>query len=194
MKQFIRKNFILLLAFLLPILLIILVAVVTYLPSLLVSTNYNFIYSTCYDNVNYYNNCNRNIQNHFYIENGRVLESNISQTQDFDKNGVLDYKERLNDRIFLHDTVKNESREISLEEAQKLNLSELLTSPDGVTVSSSYERSGPPFFLFGGGYSSYGYYITKGKGRTKINLINSADQYYYQNNFKFLGWVLPGRN
>jgi hypothetical protein len=86
-----------------------------------------------------------------------------------------------------------DSREIELKEAQALTLSGLLTSPDGITVSNHYDRGGE-FFIFGGGYSSYGYYLTKGKSRTKINLINSSEQYYYQNNFQFIGWVLPGRN
>ena len=96
--------------------------------------------------------------------------------------------------VFLHDTKKNESREITLAEAQMLTLNNLLTSPDGVTVSSNYSYNGGDFFPFSGGRSSYGYYLTQGKSKSKINLINSTDQYYYQNNFQFIGWVLPGRN
>ena len=37
------------------------------------------------------------------------------------------------------------------------------------------------------------YYIVKGKGKDRLNLINDTDRYYYRNNFQFIGWVLPGR-
>ena len=98
--------------------------------------------------------------------------------------------------VFLHDTQKNESREITLAEAKTLNMDSLLTSPDGVTVSNGYNYSGGGdfFFLFGGGRSDYGYYLMKGNSKKKLNLINVSDRSYYQNNFQFLGWVLPGRN
>ena len=94
----------------------------------------------------------------------------------------------------MHDTKKNENKEISLLDVQKLKLSGLLTSPDGVTVSSGYSPTGGcgEFFIFGGcgGSSSYGYYLAKGRSRSKLNLINNSDSYYYNNNFQFLGWVI----
>lgn len=196
MKQFIKKNFALLLAFLLPILLIMFVALTTYLPSLFLSTNYDFVYTSCTDNTNYYAyNCNNYLQKQYSVVNNKLVVSPIDPTQDLDKNNIPDIKENYTTRIFLHDTKNNESKEITPEEAQKLTLNNLLTSPDGVTVSSNYNYSrGPDIFFFGGGYSNYGYYLTKGKSREKINLINSSDRYYYQNNFQFIGWVLPGRN
>ncbi len=129
--------------------------------------------------------------------NNKLSLNNVDLTQDSNKDGVADFKQNYNTRIFLHDTKKNESREISLTEAQMLTLNNLLTSPDGVTVSSNYSYNGGGDFLFlfgGGGRSSYGYYLTKGKSKSKLNLINNTDQYYYQNNFQFIGWILPGRN
>ena len=77
-----------------------------------------------------------------------------------------------------------------------MKLSNLLTSPDGVTVSNnrSYNGGYDLFIFGGGGYSSYGYYLTKGKSKRKLNLINDTDRYYYSNNFQFLGWVLPRGN
>lgn len=196
MKEFLKKNFALLLAFLLPILLIVIVAISTYLPSLFIKTNYNFIYTSCTDNnKNYYPyNCDSYLQKRYAVLDDKFIINNVDLSQDLDKNGVPDFKQNYSDRIFLHDTQTNESREISLKEAQTMTLSGLLTSPDGITVSSHYDRAGGDFFIFGGGYSSYGYYLTKGNSRSKINLINSSDRYYYQNNFQFIGWVLPGRN
>ena len=196
MKDFIKKNFAILLAFLLPILLIIIVTISVYLPSLFIKTKYNFIYSSCSNGVDYYsyNNCNNYLQKRYTVSNDALTLNNVDMTQDLDKDGMPDFKGKYSDRIFLHDTEKNESREITLDEAKSLKLSGLLTSPDGISVSGDYDRVGGDFFIFGGGNSVYGYYLTKGKSRTRINLINNNDRYYYQNNFQFLGWVLPGRN
>jgi len=195
MKEFLKKNFALLLAFILPIALIVVVALSSYLPSRFLSTDYNFIYTSCTDGRNYYPySCNRYLQERYVVVDGKLGVIPVDTAVDSNKDGVADFSGTYTDRIFLHDTKKNEGREITLEEAQVMTLNSLLTSPDGVTVSGYYDRSGGDFFIFGGGSSSYGYYITKGKSRNKINLINSTDQYYYQNNFQFVGWVLSGRN
>lgn len=190
MKEFLKKNFAIILAFLLPFILIIAVAISTYFPSLFISTNYNFVYTACTDGRDYYPyNCDNYLQQRYSVKDNKITLNEVDLKQDINKDNVPDFSKSYTDRIFLHDTKKNESREITLKEAESLNLSDLLTSPDGVTVSSHYNRNGD-FFPFGGS-SSYGYYLTKGKSRSKINLINSDDQYYYQNNFEFLGWVIP---
>ena len=194
MKEFLKKNFAIVLAFVLPVALIAIIALSTYLPSLFLSTDYNFVYSSCTDGTNYYPyHCNNYLQKRYSVINGKIVVNSIDPTQDSDKDGVPDINENYTARIFLHDTKKNESREITLEEAQLLSLNGLLTSPDGVTVSSNYDRGADFFFLFDGG-SSYGYYLTRGKSRSKLNLINNDDRYYYRNNFQFIGWILPGRN
>ena len=194
MKQFIKNNFVLLLAFTLPLILIIGIAISTYLPSLFLSTDYNFIYTACNENRNSYPyNCNDYLQKLYSVVGNKLVKNNVDMNQDSDKNGQPDFNGKYDSRIFLHNTQKNESREITLAEAEMLMLNGLLTSPDGVTVSSNYSRSGGNFFIFDGGHSSYGYYLMKGKSKSRLNLINNTD-YYYQNNFQFLGWVLPGRN
>lgn len=201
MKEFLKKNFAIVVAFLLPILLIVIVALTTYLPSLFISTDYNFVYTSCADGGRYYNYpyyCDSYLEKRYSVRNNKLVELPVDLTIDSDKNGIPDFNGKYPGRIFLHDTEKNESREISLEEAQALTLNNLLTSPDGVTVSGGhdYNREGYffPFPFSGGGYSSYGHYLTKGKSKSKLNLINSSDRYYYENNFQFLGWVLPSRN
>lgn len=198
MKEFIKKNFAVLLAFVLPILLIVIVALSTYLPSFFLSTHYNFLYTACADGSshNYYPYyCNNYLEKRYSVLFDKLIEHPVDLTIDSNKDGRPDFDGKYNARIFLHDTKKNESREITFEEARLLTLNPLLTSPDGVTVSSSYSyNGGGDLFFFGGGRSTYGYYLMKGKSKSKLNLINTSDQYYYQNNFQFLGWVLPGRN
>lgn len=194
MKEFLKKNFAIVLAFVLPIALIATIALSTYLPSFFLSTDYNFIYSSCTDGTNYYSySCNDYLQNQYSVVNGKIVVNSIDPAQDSDTDSVPDINENYTTHIFLHDTKKNESREITIEEAQSFFLNDLLTSPDGVTVSSHYDR-GVNFFLVFDGGSSYGYYLTKGKSRSKLNLINRDDRYYYRDNFQFIGWILPGRS
>ncbi|MEK7118297.1 MAG: hypothetical protein AAB869_01685, partial [Patescibacteria group bacterium] len=161
-----------------------------YIPSLFLSTDYNFVYTICTDGAKYHYpySCENYLQKRYIVVGNKLVVNLVDTTEDADKNGVPDFNGNYSDRIFLHDTEKNESREITLAEAEAMTLDGLLTSPDGVTVSSYAGRSGGDFFfLFGGGSSSYGYYLMKGKSRSKINLINSADRYYYGDNFQFIG-------
>lgn len=190
MTQFIKKNLTLILAFLVPIFFILFVAINAYVPALGISTKYNFVYTSCAtDSSNDRYNCEMHLPKVHTVENNKLVFNEINPTMDSDKDGTPDVKENYQIRIFLHDTATNSSREISLEDAQKLKLNKLLTSPDGVTISSNYNNS-PGFMLFDGG-SSYGYYLTKGGAKSRLHLINDGDRYAYQNNFHFIGWVLP---
>lgn len=194
MREFLKKNFVVLLAFMLPITFIAIVALGTYLPSFFLSTGYNFIYSSCVDGTSRYPyRCGDYLQKRYSVMDNKLVVIPVDPEQDSDNDKIPDINENYTARIFLHDTKKNESREITREEAQTLTLNNILTSPDGVTVSSHQDRGAGFFFIFDGG-SSYGHYLTKGKNRSRLNLINSDDRYYYRDNFRFIGWVLPGRN
>jgi len=195
MKDFLKKNFALIIAFSLPVLLIAAIALSTYLPSLFISTDYNFVYSSCTDGTNNYYSyrCDNYLQKRYSVIDGQLVVNDVDPTQDSDNDGIPDVKENYTARLFLHNTKSNETKEITLKEAESLNLNELITSPDGVSVSSQYDRGADFFLIFDGG-SSYGHYLVKGNAKRKLNLINNEDRYYYRDNFQFIGWVLPGRN
>jgi hypothetical protein len=202
MKEFIKKNFVLLLAFALPVVLVVAVALSTYLPSMFISTDYNFVYALCDDDYHYGSyNCADYLRERYTVKEGKLVENVVianilpDGNEDNRQEKIDPHRQEMISahRIFLHNTEKNESREITIEEAQTLTLQDLLTAPDGVTVSSHYDNDVDVFPFFSGS-SSYGYYLTKGKSRSKINLINYNDRYYYRNSFQFIGWVLPGRN
>ncbi|MCA9364891.1 MAG: hypothetical protein KC736_03300 [Candidatus Moranbacteria bacterium] len=193
--EFLRKNFIIVIAFALPIILIIAVALSAYLPSLFLSTQYNFIYMSCADTAghySYYRVCENHLKKSYPVIDGKLVvhetdPSTVFNEEKVDKNFTV--------HIFLHDTEKNESREITLEQARALTLNNLLTSPDGVTISGKYaDSAGGPLFLFGGGSQSYNQYLTKGRSHKKLNLINTPNNHYYLENFHFIGWVVPDKN
>lgn len=189
--NFIKKNFVLLLAFSLPVLLIVGVALSIYLPSQLLSTKYDFVYALCTNGTSYTFGCQDPARLPYQVQNGALVVTEIDPKQDLNGNGVPDINERYRYRLFLHNTQKNESTEITLDQGKTLQLSGLLTSPDGLTISDGYS-GGSDFFLFGGS-STYGHYLSKGKAKSRLNLVSGADWYSYDNNFQFIGWVLPGR-
>lgn len=176
-----KKNYLVIVAFALPFLLIIGIALVAYAPSWFLKTKYNFVYATCYDNFNYYD-CTNHLNSTLRVEDGKLMMS---------KDTISNEKVSYDVRLFIHDTQNNESREIPVAEAQKINLNGLITSADGVSVEGVFDRNYEFIFFFGGGSSRYGYYLTKGKLSRKLNLINEERYSYYRNNFKFIGWVDP---
>ncbi len=189
MKEFIKSNFAIIFAFLLPVVLIIVVALYAYIPSMSFTTNYDFIYASCENNSPYYYDCNSLLERNYKVTDGKLVFMPIEANEDLNQNGIPDIKETPTPRLFFHTVTTNEDREVTLAEAQTFNLSSLLTSPEGVTVSDRYD-SGPDFFPFFGGNSSYGHFLTKGNKWSKLHLVNDTDG-YYQNNFYFIGWVLP---
>jgi len=181
MKNFFKQNVALILAIILPIILILVVAINAYWPSIRAATGYNFLYATC-DNTDNYSpySCQNYLNQRYSVTKRKLMVNEVPAEQTLPNYSA---------HLFLHDTAKNESREVTLETARELTLSELLTSPDGVTVSSQYNR-GADFFPFFNTGSSCGLYLTKGKRADKLNLINASAGYCSRDNFKFIGWVL----
>ncbi|MEK7586716.1 MAG: hypothetical protein AAB453_02495 [Patescibacteria group bacterium] len=186
--KFIKDNLIVLVAFLLPILLIIGTALTLYLPGAFLTTQYDFVYTVCDNNQSYNYSCNNFLKRMYEVKAGKLVANQIDQAEDLNRNNIPDNKEISKVRLFYHDTKEDESREITLSEAQGFTYSDLLTSPDGVSVSSGYERNNG--FLFFDGGSATGYYLTKGSKQRRLSLINENDRYNYGNEFQFIGWVI----
>lgn len=193
---FVKKNLILILAFALPLVFIIGVAISVKLSANKPTTTYNFIYATCSDGVNYPGPyCQAYLNKRYAVEDGKIVVHEVSTSTlsgegldikmaQVEDSGDYNYTSRL----FLHDTDTNESREVTLEEAETLTLNSLSTSPDGFTISGDYDRrGGEPFFIFGG-YSNFGYYLKKGSDKKRLNLVKN-NEYYDDSNFHFIGWV-----
>lgn len=176
-------------AFLLPLVFVAIAFFSSYIPSISLSTDFNFVYATCSERAspNYYN-CNNFLNARYNVENGIVQELPIPPEHDSDNDDIPDIDENYRIRLFVHDTELDESREVTLEEAQQLNIRDLITSPDNVALEWEYSRRNGLFFFRGS--SDYGYYLTKGNARKRMNLINDGGRYYYRNDFEFLGWIV----
>ncbi len=183
--DFIRKN-IVAIAILIPIIFLAVVALYVYVPNRVVETDYDFVYATCDGGSYYYEktNCLEFINAHYKVADKKLTYTEPEAGSDFEN-----FAKGKKVRIFKHDTEKNISKEITLAEVEKNELSDLVQSPDGVMLKWSYEGSGD-FLFFDGGRSESGYYLMKDGKKMKMNTISSPDSYYNDNNFKLIGWVL----
>jgi len=185
-----KRQLLILVAFLLPLIFVSVVIVVSIFPSATLSTEYNFLYATCLDGRPGYSfNCRPYLASLYQVEDGKLVEKAVPPELDSDRDGIPDIQENYRARLFIHDTAKNQSQEVRQPEAEQLQLSDLLTSPDGLTVEWDYQGGGDFFFVFGS-RSRSGYYLTRGNGRQRLELINDSNRYYYQDDLLFLGWIL----
>lgn len=168
-----KENIPLMVGISIPILMIIFVAISIYLPSLFVQPKTDFLYSTGGD---YYS------QDIYSVQNGKLIVQEISYPKEY-------YRPKRNPRLFIHDVVKNESREISLEEAKKLNLNSNNKSPDGfeVVYGRNHHDIFPLFFYGDTDYNTR--YIQKGGRSKRLNLQTDGER-YYSYYFKFIGWII----
>lgn len=185
-----RQILLLGIAFALPLVFILTALLVSYLPTATLAPQFNFVYASCSQGpTSYYYNCGNYLQNRYAVESAQLQQLPIPDTQDSNNDGVLDRAENYESRLFLHDTELNQSRELSLTEVQALTLDEKITAPDGIAIEWEYS-SGGNFFPFFDGPSRYGYYLTQGKVRDRLNLVGDKEHSYYQDDLLFLGWVI----
>lgn len=190
MKDSSGKPILIGIAFLLPLFFIAVVFFTSYIPSVRLSTEYDFIYATCSEGNNPYSfNCSNYLNNLYAVNDQELTVEIVPPNLDSDRDLIPDVDENYRTRLFIHDTDLNESREITLVEAQNFSLRELITSPDDVAVEWQTSRSNG-FFLFYDTRSRNGYYLTKGNAKQELNIIGSSERNYYRDDFLFLGWVI----
>lgn len=180
-----KQNTILIIAFALPLLLVLIVAASIYIPSLFLKTEHDFVYATC-DAGRYYYGCEGYLNKKYTITNGRLEKNAIEES--IDVSVIKDVPTENDIRFFMHDTEKNESTEVSFQEAQSYSFDSRVTSPDGVSFKDTYDRGVGVFPFFYDGSSRY-FALSKGNAEKKLNLIVDESS-YYRNQLKFIGWVI----
>lgn len=172
--EFIKKNITLIIGISIPVLMILFVAGSIYIPGLFIKPHVNFLYVSGDD---YYYD-----QGHFTVQKGKLVKKEIKQPEN---QGY--YQPRGESKLFVHDVAKNESREISFEEAQNLNLDSSVKSSDGFEiVNGSHSDGFFPFFL-GSGTDYNSRYLKGHNISKKLNLQLDGRSYYY--GFRLLGWI-----
>lgn len=169
-----KKNFPLVIALSIPLLMILLVASFIYFPGIGKSPKHNFVYLTG-DSVYY------GYSREYKIVNGRLIHTPLPPGSYPDFANKQSYSQP---SFYLYDVKSNTSKEISYSEAQNLNLDPSNISPDNYVI----ERGNGGGGLFFDGGRDYNSWFIKGYNRShKLNLkLTGPDSYY---NFQFMGWV-----
>lgn len=167
-----KKNISLIMGIAIPIFMVFLITVSIYLPSLFAPTpRFNFLYVT-EDGYGQYMQ--------YVVENNILVKREVKYPAHYTP-GVA--------RLFVHDVLTNEDKEVSLEEAQKLKLDANAKSPDGYKVVYGSSEYGffPLFFSEGQDYNTM--YLKGHNTSRKLELESSNGGRYYYRNRRFLGWI-----
>jgi len=127
-------------------------------------------------------------EHYLTVKNGVLTDDTQSYTAD--KNyPPYPYEKVSIPRLFLHTTTENTNKEISLEEAKTLRLSDETKSPDGFSVSFGSRSYGVfPFFFDSGSQNSERAYLSNRTASKEINLTSGASNNIYS--FQLVGWVV----
>jgi len=171
------KNLPLIVGIALPIVLIIIISIVMFVPSFFINPQHNFIYTTGDNTYGAYDTFRSN----YRVDGNRI----ISESQPIRENQV--YKAD-SPTIYMYDVKNNSSHQITFDEAKKYSLDPGPSDTDGYMVKYEYGHNGI-FEIFGSSGSNYKYFIEKNSGRKELTGFINYGQYYYQGNFRFIGWI-----
>ena len=86
--------------------------------------------------------------------------------------------------LYMYDVASHTSKQLSFDNAQKLQLNSNHVSPDGYDVETGNSDAGFPF----GGGEGPDQYMAKGSYSQRLNIAAMFGNTYYD--FQFLGWVI----
>ncbi len=142
-----------------------------YLPGIFQQPRYNFLYSTDGD---YYDNQT------YSVSNSRLIIN--PQPSTYPNNRPYP-----SPQLYVYNVSPNESRPISFQEAENLNLNPNVESPDGYKLENGNSSDGFfPFFWYDRNYNAE--YLVGHNVSKKLNVISTGSTYY--NSIHFLGWIM----
>lgn len=190
MNSFLQKNWPVVAAFALPLLLVFGIVASVYVPSLFITTQYSFVYAVC--DYNTYE-CLEYVDDYYRIENGKLTKHTLpeSSTETYRNETIRRYNDRFPARLFMYSPLTNTSTELTDDMISTLTMSDALTSPDNIRVDCSYNYGGGDFFfIFDTHRSEYACYLQDGVRQKKVVLETPLSSYYYNNGIQFIGWIL----
>lgn len=158
----------LILFFAVPLAVVAIAMLIVYIPRLLASPQYDFIYSVCA---------------RYECDTDYKVDSLGNITQETDNSG---YRSDGVASLRYYDTKNNSFKNLGSSEANQYRLNTSSKSPDGYTLSR--DSSGGGGFLFWGSSSDSGWYLKNGMLKQQVD-FSLAGYDYYSDNINFLGWV-----
>lgn len=168
------KNISLVIGITIPVLMIVLIIASIYLPRYFIHPKYDFLY-VLGDEYYYVGG------QQYFVKEGRLIR--IESKKDEKPHPDQPRSER---PLYVFDINKDESREVSFDEAQKLNLNGNIKSPDGFEVT--HGQRGDGFLFFWSTVPDHNSVYLKGNSFSK-KLNVQVREVYYDSNFRFLGWI-----
>lgn len=166
-----KKNLSLYIGLAIPVLLLLVILAVSYLPNMLIKPDLKFVYSMGQD---YYS-----LEKPYYVSDGKVTKT-VSDPLNY----VVGYQpiDVQTPQLFIYDAKTNQSRETSANELENMNVVDSEFSKDGYSLKQS-ETVNPIL----GGYVKGSLYLKKGLFSRKIELPTVDDR--YDSSYNFVGWV-----
>ena len=187
-----HKRWSVILAFALPVILIVGVLISSEASFMKAKTQYDFVYAVCdrNDNRYYYDECSSFLSDVIQVDDaGQFYRGEVNPNRDSNNDGVLDKDEGYDIRFFYHNSAQNETREILERDLAQYTFNPLLISPDGATIEYDY-RSGPDVLFVDVGGSGYEYRLVQGNREKTLNLVDGVNNRYRWREFEFVGWVM----
>jgi hypothetical protein len=196
-----KENISLFIALGLPMVLILVVALMSYLPSIISKSEYNFLYTKDYRSEQHFvfrdGQC-KSYEKYYFVNKEGGIELRdfyISQSSevdperelaDFCQGSPVVYQEAPD--LYEFDFKTGQSIKVNPEDISRYKITSTRSSPDGYKVEYRYINNGI-FDLFGSS-NNEGFHLTKNnKPVRKLNL-EVSNSYYYDRNFKWVGWIL----
>lgn len=156
---------------LIPVVFIVIVAVIAYVPSLFINPKYDFLYVKGYDSSKYYE-----------VHAKHLMKVPAPRGYDDNYSGATYNHRQVTPTIYRYDVASDTTESISFEAARQLTLSSSPKSPDGYKLEKATGSGG---FLFWSSYSGSNEdpYLQKGLASKKLSL--PGDSY----DFELIGWV-----
>lgn len=179
MEQEKKSNLILILGLAIPFVVIVLIAIVTLIPKSSIEAKHDFLY--------YF----RDYKNSYCLRDGiyTVSKNKIKITDNIVQNDPNCKYDLETDppKIYRYDVERDTFYQISLEDAQKLNIDNNTISPDGISVRRGDYYNAGIFEIFGGvNRNNNRMTITDNKGNAEPIEIGFSNYY----DFIFIGWVI----
>lgn len=171
--EFVKKNLSLVLGISIPILMILFVAGSIYLPRIFIKPKFNFLYESGGEYCG--------SRQEYFVRNGRLVKNEMQKP----KGQIYCLPEEI--KLYIYDVGKDESREISFEEAQNLYLDSSIKSPDGFEVVYGKRNEGFfPFFF----WTETDYNVRYLVGHNVSKKLNLRPNGAHHTNFRFIGWII----
>lgn len=170
-----------------PIVMVLAIAAAVLLPGRSFEPTTNFIYAIG-SYPTYITRSGTTVTQHsLTVKNGTLTDT----TQNYEQVEHPSYpfeKESL-PRLFLHNTVENTNKELTIDEAKTYTLSAEQKSPEGATIAFGKRSYGVfPFFFDEGSSNGEHAYLSNQTASKEIHL--SSDTTYDFYSFQLVGWVV----